>query len=516
MRAQTVFVALALVLAPLGAQAADLVVWWEKGFYPQEDEAVRETIAAFEQETGKQVELVFQPAGGASGRRSQAALEAGQPPDFAFGVRLQDYIGPWAVDDRLVDLSDAVGHFSNLFDPDALAWVTWRDAKTGQTQPCTGCRSAARSTTSTFGRAFWSKRASPLADIPREWEAFWSFWCDQVQPAVRRATGREDIWGVGLPMSVRAGDTDLQFFQFVAAYDADYVTRDGRLVIDDPEIRQRLVKAIDSYTAIYRKGCTPPDSVTWDATSTTTRRSGPGGRHGAERLALDPQRAQARASGRLLQEHRHDRMATRPLWRALSDRWHRRFRRGLQGRKQRRHRQGVRPLPRGRGLARALSRLFGRALPAGDVEAARAAVLARSERSAPHGLGDAGRARGRWLTTTPRPRATGGTSWSTRSTSGRRRSTASSPRASAPSRRSTRRSRASSRSWRSDGHAAAASRALLAAALVLAPLGARAADLVVWWEKGFYPQEDEAVREIIAAFEQETGKQVELVLPSAG
>ena len=57
---------------------------------------------------------------------------------------------------------------------------------------------------------------------------------------------------------------------------------------------------------------------------------------------------------------------------------------------------------------------------------------------------------------------------------------------------------------------------VLAAALILAPLGARAADLVVWWEKGYYPQEDEAVAEIIAAFEQETGKQVELVLPTGG
>ena len=34
-------------------------------------------------------------------------------------------------------------------------------------------------------------------------------------------------------------------------------------MIDDPEIRRRLIEAIDSYTAIYRKGCTPPDSVTW-------------------------------------------------------------------------------------------------------------------------------------------------------------------------------------------------------------------------------------------------------------
>jgi hypothetical protein len=29
-------------LAPFGAGGADVVVWWEKGFYNQEDEAVRE------------------------------------------------------------------------------------------------------------------------------------------------------------------------------------------------------------------------------------------------------------------------------------------------------------------------------------------------------------------------------------------------------------------------------------------------------------------------------------------
>ncbi|MGH6905132.1 MAG: hypothetical protein ACREIR_20615 [Geminicoccaceae bacterium] len=101
-----------------------------------------------------------------------------------------------------------------------------------------------------------------LADIPREWDAFWSFWCDDVQPAVRRALGSNDIWGVGLPMS-GVFDTQFEFFQFVAASKADYVTRDGQLVIDDPEIRQKLVGVMDSYTAIYRKGCTPPASVAW-------------------------------------------------------------------------------------------------------------------------------------------------------------------------------------------------------------------------------------------------------------
>ena len=55
---------------------------------------------------------------------------------------------------------------------------------------------------------------------------------------------------------------------------------------------------------------------------------------------------------------------------------------------------------------------------------------------------------------------------------------------------------------------------VLAAALILAPFGARAADLVVWWDQGAYAQEDEALREIVAAFEQKTGKQVELTLSS--
>ena len=61
-----------------------------------------------------------------------------------------------------------------------------------------------------------------LADIPKEWEPFWSFWCDQVQPAVRKALGRDDIWGVGLAMSAASGDTDDQLLQFGLAYEADY------------------------------------------------------------------------------------------------------------------------------------------------------------------------------------------------------------------------------------------------------------------------------------------------------
>ena len=87
MRADSVALAALLLLTPLGARAADLVVFWEKGSYPEEEAAAREIVAAFEQETGKQVEIVFGVPSRSCRPRREAAHRAGQPrPDFVFTV----------------------------------------------------------------------------------------------------------------------------------------------------------------------------------------------------------------------------------------------------------------------------------------------------------------------------------------------------------------------------------------------------------------------------------------------
>jgi multiple sugar transport system substrate-binding protein len=266
MRIEAVVLGTALLLAPLGATAADLVVWWEEGQYAEEDAAVREVIAAFEQDTGKQVELVLGP-------QEQlwadlvAALDAGRrTPDFVFTVAETQPFERWAYEGRLVDLTESVGHFSDLFDADALKRATLLDGTTGRRGlylvPMGLGTHYVHVWKNLLGRAGFT-----LADIPKEWDAFWAFWCDQVQPAAREALGRDDVWGTGLSMSAASVDTENGIWQFIHAYEAEYVTRDGRLVIDDPEIRRRLIDAIDSYTKIYRKGCTPPDSTTWEAYS---------------------------------------------------------------------------------------------------------------------------------------------------------------------------------------------------------------------------------------------------------
>jgi multiple sugar transport system substrate-binding protein len=264
MRGRSAVIAAALIMAPLGAKAADLVVWWEKGQAAEEDEAVREIIAAFEQKTGKQVEIVL----GEQERLVSdlvTALEAGRPsPDLIFTFISIQHYEQWAYEGRLVDLTEAVGHFSDLFDPYALERLTLLDGTTGRRGLYLLPMGFATHHVHVW-KNLLEQAGFALEDVPKDWEAFWAFWCDQVQPALRTALGRDDVWGVGLSMSTESIDTSNGIWQFMYAYDADYVTRDGRLVIDEPEVRRRLIKALDGYTAVYRRGCTPPDSVTWDS-----------------------------------------------------------------------------------------------------------------------------------------------------------------------------------------------------------------------------------------------------------
>ena len=205
MRARAVVLAVALVLAPLGARAADLVVWWEKGSIPQEDEALREIIAAFEQKTGKQVELVFYPQdelleqtrGGARGRA-------------AARLRLR----------RCADMSDyrAMGLRGSAGRPHGR-----------RSGPSRTCSIRMRSTASTLLER-QDRPARPLraADGPREQprpcleRACWSApgftprghpegvggvlvasGATRCSRRCARRLGRDDIWAVGLPCRPR-------------------------------------------------------------------------------------------------------------------------------------------------------------------------------------------------------------------------------------------------------------------------------------------------------------------------
>ena len=68
--------------APVMAQQK-ITVWWVKGFYKSEDDALNEAIRKFEAKTGVKVEL-SQYAIQDMIPKTVAALDSGTPPDVAY------------------------------------------------------------------------------------------------------------------------------------------------------------------------------------------------------------------------------------------------------------------------------------------------------------------------------------------------------------------------------------------------------------------------------------------------
>jgi multiple sugar transport system substrate-binding protein len=245
--------------APGGVRATDLTIWWDEGYYPEEDSAVEAVIAEFEQKTGKDVELAFFPQEELP-VKIESALASGHLPDLAYGFQLSPE--EWANADALADVTDVVEPLKDQFFPTVLQRAVLHNGRTGQ-KAYYGVPLGQAMTYIHVWKSLLDQAGIKLTEIPKEWDAFWSFWCDTVQPAVRKATGRNDLYGIGLTLTADTADTENNFWNFVSAEEADYVTPDGKLVIDDPVVRAKLVGVLDQFATIYASGCTPPDSTSW-------------------------------------------------------------------------------------------------------------------------------------------------------------------------------------------------------------------------------------------------------------
>ena len=106
--------------APAMAQQKTITVWFGKGFYKSEDDALLEAIKKFEAKTGIKVEL-SQYAIQDMIPKTVAALDSGTVPDVAYSdsydVQAQ---GKWAYEGKLEDLSDILLPMKSAFAPNTL------------------------------------------------------------------------------------------------------------------------------------------------------------------------------------------------------------------------------------------------------------------------------------------------------------------------------------------------------------------------------------------------------------
>jgi len=255
-------IAAGLVAGGAASAQEKLTVWWVKGFYKAEDDALFAAIKKYEAKNKNvKIELSQYPIQDMI-PKTVAALDAGSPPDLAYSDTYDfQTTASWAYDGKLEDLSSVINPLLAKFAPNTVETTFLFNNKLQ-----TRSYYAFPIKQQTMHIQYWADMLADAGfkdtDIPTTWKEYWSFWCDKVQPASRQKTGQR-TFGIGQPMGVDSTDSFFSFLTFMDAYNIKLVNDSGKLLVDDPDVRKGLIAAVSDYTAVYGKGCTPPSSTSW-------------------------------------------------------------------------------------------------------------------------------------------------------------------------------------------------------------------------------------------------------------
>jgi len=257
-------VAAGVALAVAGPALAQekLTVWWVKGFYKAEDDALFAAIKKFEEKHKNiKIELSQYPVQDMI-PKTVSALDSGSPPDVAY-ADVYDFqvTAKWAYDGKLEDISSVIDPIRARFATNTIETTFLYNDKDKKR-----AYYAFPIKQQTMHIEYWIDMLTDAgfkeSDIPTTWKEYWSFWCDKVQPAYRQKSGSR-AFGIGQPLGVDSSDSFYSFLTFMDAYNVKLVNDSGKLLVDDPSVRQGLISALTDYTAPYTKGCTPPSSTSW-------------------------------------------------------------------------------------------------------------------------------------------------------------------------------------------------------------------------------------------------------------
>ncbi|MDJ0651290.1 MAG: ABC transporter substrate-binding protein [Xenococcaceae cyanobacterium MO_188.B19] len=244
-----------------GLNQTELNIWWEKGFNLREDEAFRTIIDDWERATGNKVKVSFYPTNELSEKVART-VRSGNFPDLIMSQKANPTLYPrLAWDNKLEDVSDVIEPVKDSYPEHILKAVTYSNGVTGQSSYY-----GIPVHQATIFIFYWQKLLSLVGlsseDIPQDWDSFWQFW-QQAQFKLANQQNK-DIYGLGLPFSVNGSDDLYLLFEHILeAYDVRLIDETGNLLIDQPQVRQRIIKCLDWYSQFYLQGFVPPDSINW-------------------------------------------------------------------------------------------------------------------------------------------------------------------------------------------------------------------------------------------------------------
>ena len=242
------------------AAATPAEVWWAQGFVPEEDVAIKKVVADYEKASGNTIDLIITPFA-PQRQKIVASVQSGIVPDV-FPANPAEIAALYAWDDKLVDVSDVVETQKEEYTETAILNTYCYNSVTKK-------RSfyGVPDTTAVLPNHVWKplveKAGFKIEDIPKTWDGFYDFFKD-VQKKLR-AQGVRNTYGLGLNVTTNGVDPNNVFNYFVIAYGGkDLVTKDGKLHLDDPQVREAVIKAMTYPSTAYKEGFVPPSAINWN------------------------------------------------------------------------------------------------------------------------------------------------------------------------------------------------------------------------------------------------------------
>jgi multiple sugar transport system substrate-binding protein len=262
LRASLGLAAAGAVARPFVANAAatNAEVWWAQGFAEEEDIAFKKLVDDYEKASGNKVDYSIIPFA-PERQKIVSAMTSGVVPDL-FQNNPGEIIALYAWEDKLVDVSDVVQSQKNEYTETALlSAYCYNNAEKKRSYY------GVPYTQAVFTNHIWKplveKAGYKIEDIPKTWDAYYSFF-KEVQKKLR-AQGMRNVYGLGFQVTTNGVDPNFVFNQFLIAYGGqDIVTKDGKLHVDDPKIREAVIKALTFPTTAYKEGFVPPGAINWN------------------------------------------------------------------------------------------------------------------------------------------------------------------------------------------------------------------------------------------------------------
>ena len=241
----------------------DLEVWWSEGYYPEETDAIETIFANWQRITGNKVNLSFFSENELSAK-ARSAIDGGPTPDVLYGYGINDTVVPiLSYNNKLTALDDVVKPIRDDLLPGVIDGVTYLNKQTKVKSIY-----AAPISQHSVNIHYWKDLVEEAfggtdkkINISNNWKEFWEFW-RTTQKSLRKK-GYDEIYGMGLPMSSLARDTSYIFEFFLEAHDAKIVSLSGKLNVEDPATRQKMINAIEDYTSNYKEKYVATRATTW-------------------------------------------------------------------------------------------------------------------------------------------------------------------------------------------------------------------------------------------------------------